>query len=57
MSKMWKSLKKICPKVNPMLPYAKMNHRGKIVSGLYEIKSLMAKEYKNKLLHAHIDIT
>ena len=36
--KMWKSLKKICPKVKPILPCAKQNHKG---------KNLLSKEYKN----------
>ena len=49
MQKMWKSLKEICPKVKPILPSAKKNFKGKIISGKMEIKNLLANEYKNRL--------
>ena len=49
MQKMWKSLKEICPKVKPILPSAKQNFKGKIISGKKEIKNLLANEYKNRL--------
>ena len=49
MTKMWKILKNICPKVKPILPSAKKNHRGKILSSKKDIKMLLAKEYKNRL--------
>ena len=49
MQKMWKILKNICPKLKPTLPTAKRNHKGKIVSGKYELKNLLAQEYKNRL--------
>ena len=49
MQKMWKCLKNICPKVKPVLPSAKRNFKGKIISGKKEIKILLAKEYKNRL--------
>jgi hypothetical protein len=47
--KAWKLLKKISPKTNPTLPTAKRNHKGKLISGPKEIKTLLAKEYKNRL--------
>ena len=49
MQKMWKILKNVCPKLKPTLPTAKRNHKGKIVSGKYELKNLLAQEYKNRL--------
>jgi hypothetical protein len=49
MSKMWKLLKKISPKVGKSLPTAKKNHRGRIISGARGLKTLLAKEYKERL--------
>ena len=49
MSNMWKLLKKLCPKNINATPTAKKNHQGKIVSGPKEIKTLLAKEYKDRL--------
>ena len=49
MQKMWKTLKNICPNQKPILPAAKKNHQGKIVSSKNDIKNLLAKEYKNRL--------
>ena len=49
MQKMWKSLKNICPKLKPILPAAKRNYKGKVISGKKEIRNLLAKEYKNRL--------
>ena len=46
--KMWKVLKKLWPQKNS-IPMAKRNHLGKIISKPREIKSLMAKEYKERL--------
>ena len=37
MQKMWKSLKNICPKLKPILPAAKRNYKGKVISGKKEI--------------------
>ena len=34
---------------NHNLPTAKRNHRGKLVTGAREIKTLLAKEYKERL--------
>ena len=39
--KVWKLLKKISPKSSPTLPTAKRNHKGKIISGPKEIKTLL----------------
>ena len=50
MAKMWKILKQICPKEKPILPSAKRNHRGKIISSKKDIKMLLANEYKNYLI-------
>ena len=49
MSQMWKLMKKLWPKVGISLPTAKRNHKGKIVSGARELKTLLAKEYKERL--------
>ena len=49
MQKMWKTLKNICPNQKPILPTAKKNHLGKIVSSKNDIKKLLAKEYENRL--------
>ena len=49
MQKMWKSLKNICPKVKQILPAAKRNHQGKMVSSKNYIKKLLAQEFNNRL--------
>ena len=49
MQKMWKSLKKISPKLKPSLPCAKRNLKGKIITSHKDIKQLLAAEYKNRL--------
>ena len=49
MQKMWKSLKKVCPKLKPTLPSAKRNLKGKIISSQEDIKTLLEAEYKNRL--------
>ena len=49
LKQVWKTLKKIWPKHGNVLPTAKRNHSGKIVSGPSEIKRLMAKEYRERL--------
>ena len=48
MEKMWKLLKRLWPKHNSKST-AKRNHVGKIISGPNEIKSLLSKEYKERL--------
>ena len=42
-------MKKLWPKHENILPVAKQNHLGKIVSGPNEIKTLLAKEYRDRL--------
>ena len=49
MSKMWKLMKKLWPKHGNNLPTAKRNHKGKLVTGAREIKSLLGKEYRERL--------
>ena len=49
MQRMWKTLKRICPKLKPTLPCAKKNLRGKIISSQQDIKNLLLTEYKNRL--------
>ena len=48
MSKMWKMLNRIWPKYNTEAT-AKRNHIGEIVSNPRALKSLLAKEYKERL--------
>ena len=48
MEKMWKLLKKMWPKQTSKST-AKRNHIGKIISGPKEIKTLLSKEYKERL--------
>ena len=48
MSNMWKQLKKIWPKFNSQST-AKKNHKGDIISNPTALKSLLAKEYKERL--------
>ena len=49
LQKMWKLLKKLCPKSSPTLPTAKRNHKGQIISSPEGVKKLLANEYKNRL--------
>ena len=49
MQKMWKTLKNICPKMKQILPSAKKNHQGKIISSKNDVKKLLEKEFKNRL--------
>ena len=49
MQKMWKTLKKVCPKLKPSLPSAKRNLKGKIVTSHQDLKNLLSAEYKNRL--------
>ena len=42
-------VKKISPKIKPLLPTAKRNKMGNIVSGPKELKELLAEEYKHRL--------
>ena len=49
MQQVWKTLKRLWPKAGSPLPVAKKNHKGKIVSAPKDIKSLLAREYKDHL--------
>ena len=49
LTKMWKLLKKISPKVGNEVPTAKKNHKGKLISGAKNLKILMLKEYSQRL--------
>ena len=49
LTKMWKLLKKILPKVGNEVPTAKKNHKGKLISGAKNLKILMLKEYSQRL--------
>ena len=49
LNKVWKVLRTIEPKHKSSLPIAKRNHKGKLVSSPFEIKKLLAKEYKQRL--------
>ena len=45
----WKKINKLWPKFAPILPAAKKDHEGKVVSNPKELKTLLAKEYKERL--------
>ena len=45
----WKILKSIGPKHGNTLPIAKKNHKGVLISNPEKIKTLLAKEYKQRL--------
>ena len=47
--KMWKLLNNISPKVGNEAPTAKINHKGKLISGAKNLKILMLNEYKQRL--------
>ena len=49
LQEVWKLLKSIGPRFNNLVPIAKRNHRGKIISNSDQIKILLAKEYKQRL--------
>ena len=51
MQQVWKTLKRLWPKAGSSLPVAKKNHKGKIVSAPKDIKSLLAREYKDCLVN------
>ena len=46
---MWKLNRKLWPKCGGVLPVAKKNHKGKLVSNPKAIKKLLAREYKERL--------
>ena len=49
LQQMWKLMKTLWPKTNSILPTAKRNHHGKVVSSPKEIKDVLSKEYKDRL--------
>ena len=49
MQEVWKLMKNLWPKTPGILPTAKRNHRGRIVTGPSEIRKLLSKEYKDRL--------
>ena len=49
LQQMWKLNKKLWPKCGTVLPSAKKNHRGKLVSNPVAIKTLLTREYKDRL--------
>ena len=48
-SEMWKLKKKLWPKQKESIPTGKTNHQGKLVTSPDEIKTLLSKEYKERL--------
>ena len=48
-TEMWKLKKKLWPKKKCALPVAKRNHQGKMVSSPHDLRSLLLKEYKERL--------
>ena len=46
---MWKTMNKLWPKNESTIPTAKKNHQGRLVSSPHELKSRLAKEYKEML--------
>ena len=49
LTQMWKNMKKIWPKFGSNLPTAKKDHNGKIITDPKSLKSLLVKEYKERL--------
>ena len=49
LQKLWKLMKNLWPKNISVIPTAKRNHRGEVVSGPTEIKNVLSKEYKERL--------
>ena len=49
LNQVWKKMDKLWPKCGNSLPTAKKNHDGRIISAPNELKSLLAKEYKERL--------
>ena len=49
--KMWKLRQKVCPKIQPSCPVAKINQNGDIVSNRDELKQLYVDTYRDRLRH------
>ena len=46
---MWKLKKKLWPKIKSSIPSGKFNHQGRLVTSPDEMKTLLAKEYSERL--------
>ena len=49
LNEVWKTLKKLWPKIHQKIPAAKKNHFGKLISEPKKLKKLLANEYKIRL--------
>ena len=49
LQQVWKSMKKIWPKIEPKLPVGKKNHRGVLVTDSHQLKQLFSREYRERL--------
>ena len=49
LNQVWKTLKKLGPKLKQKIPSAKKNHSGRLISEPKKLKQLLVKEYKNRL--------
>ena len=49
LQEVWKILKNICPTNKSTLPTAKKDHKGNLITNPQDIKSLLAKEFKERL--------
>ena len=49
LQQMWKTLKRLWPKVESKIPSAKKDHKGRIISEPNALKQLLAKEYRERL--------
>ena len=49
--KMWQVKRKVCPKIEPSYPVAKLNPNGDLVSNRDELKNLYTETYKDRLKH------
>ena len=49
LNEVWKTMNRLWPKVQPILPSAKKDHRGRLVTAPNEIKKLLSKEYRERL--------
>ena len=52
--KMWQIKQKVCTKIEPVYPVAKINQNGDLVSNRTELKTLYSETYKDRLRHRTI---
>ena len=52
--KMWQVKQKVCPKIEPVYPVAKLNKNGDLVSNRTELKTLYSETYSERLRHRTI---